>query len=66
VSLYSSRLIHCCAPLRGRSINMNGVGTEISNSKSQLVANHMVQNPKCPVQYLYSDDEASGLEGLPN
>ena len=45
---------------------MNGVGTEIADSKSQLAANHMVQTPKCPVQYLYSVGEVSWLEGLPN
>jgi hypothetical protein len=35
------------------------VGTEISNSKSQLVANHMVQTPQCLIQYMCNDDEAS-------
>jgi len=38
---------------------MNGVGTEISNSKSQLIANHMVQTPQCLLQYLYNNDVAS-------
>jgi hypothetical protein len=38
---YSSRAIHCCRPLRGRSMSKNGVGTGIWNSRKQDAFNHI-------------------------